>query len=466
MKLKEYCSENRQPGAIFTITQNLHHVRQCLRSLSQDKLNQFKWNINMNAIVKCYKRTSFIFGTFNEKCASLIKGNICDEIKFNESQALSSVIEQTIVTSNVNFGVLCNTYIDINKGTFPSNEGIKCMLFFKRSQINNINRNNNTNNIIDKKIKYKFIFDDVDWNLNRIVQMKIQSLSHYLSRLIIINHKIVLGCTWTGAWYVAKKRVKSTKECLISFNGTCPEVKRVITKYEMYITYEYDKPLPTIEEMINVTNPEQRQHDFLIGASAFSNLFSIERGHDQGLELYSLMTLPKEQLQKYGKVEDSKSKYRRKFWNKPWDYFYGGKADKEYLGDCFSLAMNVANGVRLRSSHVLPEPIIRLQAALIESKIINQPADAVAVNLYYNDTNKDISSGIDSHNEADRFSALTHCTFTSGHSSANTVLSINQSKLHGTAEVNIPSVNLEIVQFDSLAFSLLHTQMVTFLLMM
>ena len=427
------------------------HVRQCVQSLCLSTLNGFQWKLNVNALVKCHQQKRIIFGQFNKHCAILMKNINGVHIKCSESQALSHMFKKTILSTNVNFGILCATYVDVVNGIFPSNIGIKCLMLFKSSKISNVNRDEKRTKLIERKIKYKFMYDDADWNRNVEIKKKLELLSFQLTRLIITTQKIVIGRTWNGAWYVPKKKMIKEKEYMISFNGLHEPTKRKVTNHEMYVTYNLDKPLESMNNIIKTSDIPitQRQCDIPIGAVTFSNLFSENVGESLAKSLHSFMISPKEHLETYGKVEYNKNENRIKFWCGACIYYYNSQCDKKHLGNCFPLAMKVANGVRLNDGYQLPKIIEQIQAGLLESEIIEHPTDAIAVNLYHNDTQHDVSSGLGNHNEVDRFGTLTHCTFTSGHPSANTVLSINQSKLHGTAEVEIPSVHLEIVRFDS-----------------
>ena len=427
------------------------HVRQCVQSLCSSALNGFQWKLNKHYLVKCHQQKRIIFGQFNKDCAMLMKNRIGVNVKCSESHALLDIFKKTISSTTVNFGILCETYVDVVNGIFPSNTGIKCLIFSKSSKISNVNREEKQSKLIGRKIKYKFMYDDADWNRNVEMMKKLESLSFELTRFIITTQKTVIGRTWNGAWYVPKKKMIKAKECMISFNGLHEPMKRKITKHEMYVTYNLDKPLESMNNIIKASHIQivQRQCDIPIGAFTFSNLFSENVGQSLAKSLHSFMTSPKENLETYGKVEYNKNENRIKFWGGKCIYYYNSQNDKQHLGNCFPLAMKVANGVRLNDGYHLPQIIEQIQVGLLEGEIIEHPTDAVAVNLYYNDAQHDVSSGIGNHNEQDRFRDLIHCTFTSGHPSANTVLSINQSKLHGTAEVEIPSVHLEIVRFDS-----------------
>ena len=415
------------------------------------QLNGFEWKLNLNAAVKCHVQKRLIIGELNKQCAVSMKNRSDDDVKCSSEQALFDLIQQTITSTNNNFGILCKTHVDVINGDFPSDKGLKCIIFFKSSKISNVNRSKKTNETIEKKIKYKLMFDDDDWHRNKEIKMKLQLLSYQLSRLIITKKKIVIGRTWNGAWYVPKKRLLQQKQCIITFNGLQEPTEQLISKHELYVKYITDKPLESMEHIRKASNIQmiEGQCDIPIGAFTFSNLFTNEVGQSLATSLYVFMTSPKEYLEKYGKVEYNKSMNRIKFWCGSCFYYYQSTADKEHLGDCFPLAMEVANGVRLNEGYLLPQPIQQIQAGLLEGGIIEEQTDAVAMNLYYAEEDKAVSSGIGEHNEGDRFSDLIHCTFTSRHPSANTVLSINQPKSHGTAEVEIPSVHLEIVRFDS-----------------
>ena len=441
----------RQQGAIFTITDDLMHVRQCLRSIDKVRLNGFKWDLRMESNTQYLERNNIIFGEFNHQCAKLVKHGNCNNLNCSESQSLSYGIRKTIASSNRNFGILFKTHVDVVNGIFPSNTGIKCLIFFKSSTINNINREQKQNNQLDTKIKYKFIYDNINWDNNVDIQMKLEVLSYELSRFIITCNKVVIGRTWNGAWYVPKKKILETKQYTISFNGSQEPSEQLITKHELFITYNKEKPLNSFELIRKESEISfiQNQCDISIKAITFSNLFTQNVGQHYAQTLHNFIKKPKEYLQQFGKVEYNKKENRIKYWCGQCPYYYNGASDRETLGECFPLAMKVANGVRLYDGFTLPEPIAQIQSGLLESKIIDDPTESIALNCYYNDTDKYVSSGIGEHNESDRFRDLIHITFTSGDPSANTVLSINQSKLHGTAEVDIPSVHLEIIRFDS-----------------
>ena len=71
--------------------------------------------------------------------------------------------------------------------------------------------------------------------------------------------------------------------------------------------------------------------------------------------------------------------------------------------------------------------------------------------MYFNHSKKEqwASSSIAAHYEDDRFENVFHASFTSKHPAFKTFLSINQSNLHGTSEVDVPSEDQDVIDFDS-----------------
>ena len=327
-------------------------------------------------------------------------------------------------------------------GDFPE------VKFSKFHGSSNVNREAKRAIVTGQKVRVKLMLQDVMFQCqSQEIKNKIQCLSQNLAHELIVKQKIPIGTTWNGAWYVSRDEFKSNYPSLMTWGVQAP-TPRTIQVYERYVQYdEVNKPLRSLSNQKAQQVEEQKEHVY-IGCTLLRNVWTQHTANRIGLSLYNFMVGDKSRIRQTGKVEFNENMHRIKYWSWKAFYYFECTEDKTYLGDCFAKAMKVALGVRLQNGYQLIEPLQWLETTGIEAKVMNGPADMVAVNLYHNPTRRSVSSGIVQHNEADRYDDLVVFTFTSN-PQVETVLSINQGELHGTAEVDIPSKDMDVVKFDS-----------------
>ena len=157
------------------------------------------------------------------------------------------------------------------------------------------------------------------------------------------------------------------------------------------------------------------------------------------------MELPKDELIKYFRFEASPGMNRLKCWWWAYFYYYDCKADRQLLGKFFKQAMKIGGGVRSYKGYELPIIVVQLETLLMQLSILKRKSDAVAINVYKK------TSGIDFHFEGDRYGEVIGCVFCSS-DDIRTFLSINQSGINGTTEVDIESLPFAVWRFNSYVF--------------
>lgn len=458
--LAEYCSKIHQPVAIFTIKQ-YSHIRQYIKIDNNHCYNKLKWDINLNRLISYVRLNKIIMGELKYKCSNIVNNNFISnvkDLKFSQRNSLSRIIDQ--LKSVTNTGVICNILINYETRSFPStnDQGINCLIFIKSGDIINKKWGKNGSSMkVGKKIKIKLMFNDSVWKKNRDFRILTQILSHRLCKFIAVKKFVHIGDVWNGTWYCPKEELINTKCLAISWNRFAYHLKYV-QKFLLYIDYQLkDKPIKNFEqEMKNAnSNIDMKVNDNVdgeniqkikIGAIVFKNIWSWYT-HSYFKNNIRALFDNQSLLKQLGKLEYNAKMNRFKWWCKACIYLYEG--DRTRLGDeCFDRAMKIARGVRTEDNCSLPKVIDELHYGLIESGVINKAPDQTAMNLYINTSNDFVSSGIESHNESDRFSNVVSVTFTS-HCNISTVLSINQPSLHQTSDLEIPSNDGQIIVWDS-----------------
>ena len=429
MDYSNYCKLQNQPIAIFTINATGHHIRQ--RSYNA---KFYKWKLNLKKSIKCKSIKRVESGKLHHQCSDMVLSKHKNGLKFSDDQNLDKIISHLSTTNNLEKGIVCGFNVDVMNCEFPSENGIQCLAFIRASIVTN--RTDEESEIIGQKIKCKLMFYDNMLKDNQIILDKLQSLSWFIVQEVIVRRKIAVGTVYAGTWYVSRME-------LIRQN---PQTG--VSNHQHFIDYDYiNKPIASLDklQLDNAHGVEQNKSSkVIIGITTSVDVFKDGKGKYFGKAIHAFLTQSESKLKKTGKVEISNRLNRIKYWTKPCDYYFKCKKDKDYLGRNFKLAMEVAGGVRMRKNVESPSIFRELEEYLIKQGIINKRYDAIAANLY-----KAPGSSIEFHCEEDRYSDVVIVNFGSNQN-IMTYLSINQSGIHGTTEVDIPCKHGDVSKFNSL----------------
>ena len=453
MTFKRYCNLILQPIALYTVTQNGIHIRQTVKSAVTTSSNtKWKLNLDQDDILFTHLKT-VVIGELTTNCTEMVKSNGWRGIKLPSKTSIDSMIIQMSTVKSFSGAIVFSSKINTTTFEFPSATGTDCLGIIRAAQITNSNRRAGTTKVKGQKIKIKLALKHRLWN-NRLTSKQrgdIQKLGMDLACHIIKDKHVFIGTAWTGTFYspVLTKICEQKEE----FTWFPQEQKPTISKFEMYVKYDdKDKPLESLKQLQikQKIDDEKEIEKVSIGCVSFENIFYSQRVKTYFKKAFYDFMMKSENFKlETGKVETNHNMNRIKYW--PWGcfYYFDCQDDHDKLGRNYEKAMEVANGIRIQNGYSWITPLKQLMTGLIQYKVIEEKTDAAAINIYYNNTAKSVSSGICSHYEDDRFKDVVHVTFTSDEPPIHTALSINQREQHGTAEIEIQSKDCEVLRFDS-----------------
>ena len=433
-----------QPVALFTVLPNGHQLRQTVESAKY-----YEWDLDFGVIVDQFFMKRFEMGEMIDVCSQIVRGNDQQQVQLKPTGTFEGIIKQLSETKNLENGIICSLKADINQRKFPSSEGLSILSLIKAAPI--IQRyKNKPSKQVGQKIKIRLMVKFEDFQ-DELVRDKLQSLSQDLTKEIVVKRKIVIGSSWIGRFYFGKS--KQVKQYERDVNWEMEQnVTKNVSEHEYYINYDAkDRSFPSLSEAQEHEAQEHQENKenaqelstVEIGITGFKGIYTGQTAQYFGSSLFDLVTLPKMELSKWFKFEESPGMNRLKCWWKRMPYYYDCQTDRAALGKFFNQAMKIGGGVRSYIGVPLPPILIQLQTVLLQVSILERESDCVAINLY-----KDPRSGINFHGEDDRYVTVTGCVFCSD-GTVTAFFSINQSGINGTTEVDIESTHLSIWRFDS-----------------
>ena len=435
IKENKYFTLTDQPVALFTVSQNRIHIRQTVQSASHHS-----WKLDFKSVVNYHLIKNIKMTKVNNICTNMVLSNHGVGVALNKSDTFQDIITELSTTQNLNKGVICSLKANLKDCKFPADEGMLILAFIRSSAINNRKEKTKT---VGKKIKIKLMMKDTEFQ-QVMTRNKLESLSQDLTQEIVVRQKIVVGTSWGGRFYVAKKQLINTTPKNIRLDSM--EAKFNVSEYEYYVDYdEKDKALSSMSEFYE----HQQSSKVKIGLTGFEGIYPENLNESLGASLYALIKEPREKLEGLFKYEFNASMKRIKIWHRSCFYYFECKTDIDNLGGKtnFNRNMKVARGVRKNNGFAIPAPLMKLQSMLTQTEILSKPVDAIAMNLYYAE-DAEGTSGIEFHGEDDRYELVVSCVLTSG-PDVQTYFSINQHGLHGTTEVDVLSVGDTVWRFDS-----------------
>ena len=439
IKENQYCQIRNQPFALFSISSEGHHIRQTVQSAQF-----YQWTLDFGVKVKCHFIKKVVMGETNSKCSQMVQSGHQNGIKLTSTATLQSIITRLATTTDLNNGIICSLKADTKNNKFPASQGMLMLIFIKAAPITRRLKGKKPQRI-GQKIKIKSMINEREFK-DRMIRDKLQSLGQCMTHEIVVKQKIVVGSSWNGRFYFGKREhVKNTRR-IIDWQME-EKTSREISEYEYHVEYDsLDKPVASLED-VQRTQAQRENREISskvsIGITGFENVYTKKTSEYFGASLYALIKTPTNQLRKLFKVEINNAMKRIKIWHLSCFYYYKCTDDKTYLGDYYSKAMKIGGGVRMHNGYDIPVPIFQLETVLLQAGVLKRRSDAIAMNLY-----EYPSSGIDPHSEDDRYCDVVSCVFTSD-PDIKTYLSINQSGIHGTTEVDIESGHLAVWCFDS-----------------
>lgn len=455
MQNDKYKAILQQPIAIVTINSNGHHIRQIVKSAKP-----YKWTLDLSKQINYWYSENVVMSNITQDSTMMVQSGHREGFDVSNLTDLDQIIAHISKTKCVGDGFICSTHANLSNNIFPSNQGLKTLLFLKSAPI--VRRyQDKPNEVVGQKIKVKVMLDDDEFN-DKVVCDKIQRLGEHLIREISVIRAIAIGVSWFDCrFYMAKKkRVSKNIRC---FNWATEDnkeenVEREVSVYEYYINYNpTDKPIPAIDQFydrLSENKEEEKEQsniysiELFIGLVEFKYVFTPELHDYFRKKIYEFMNQPKDILRQYFKCDFNEKILRDKFWELGCKYYYSCVSDKNYLGDLFAKNMKVANGVRITDGYEHPLIFQQFHKAICCGGVMDSPIpDSLSINIYRGGK-KGRFNGIGFHWEDDRYKDVYTICYTSN-PNVKGYFSINQAGLKGTTEVDILTKDSKIWKFRS-----------------